>query len=160
LWKINTVKKLILFAFASLVIISCRKDDDDEKEESLILGTWNLTKVQVISGKDNSVISSYLITDCPEKRKYEFFDNQYRMTYFKDSFLVDCDVLETETGEFTYDKNQKYILFNSTFGSNSYSYAVNVNSISTNELQISESGFSYDANVDGIDDKVVRIFNK
>lgn len=153
------MKKLILIALASLSIISCRKDDD-EKEESLIFGTWNLTKIQVISGKDNSVISSYLITDCPEKRKYEFFDNQYKITYFKDSFMVACDVLETENGEFTYDKNQKYILFKSTFGSNNYSYAVNVNSISTNELQISESNFSYDANGDGIDDKEVRVFNK
>jgi len=153
------MKKLILFALASLVIISCRKDDD-EKSEFLIIGTWNLTKIQVVSGKDNSVISSYVISNCPEKRKYEFFDNQYKITYFKDSFLVDCDVLQTENGEFTYDKNQKYILFNATFGSNSYSYAVNVNAISSNELQISESNFSYDANGDGISDKEVKIFNK
>lgn len=157
MWKINTLKKLILIALALLSIISCRKDDD-EKEESLITGTWNLTKIQTISGKDNSIISSYIISDCPDKRKYEFFDNQYKITYFKDSFLVNCDVNEVENGEFTYNKSQKYISFKPTYSQDSY--AINVDAISTNELQISESYFSYDANGDGIDDKEVRVFNK
>ncbi len=153
------MKKLILIALASLSLISCRKDDD-EKEESLILGTWNLTKIQVISGKDNSVLSSVAVIDCPDKRKYEFSDNKYKLTYFKDSFLVHCDVNEIENGEFTYDKNQKYVLFNSTYGQNNYSYGVNVNAITSTELQIYESSFPYDANGDGINDKYVRVFNK
>lgn len=155
--KINTLKKIILIALASLSIISCRKDDD-EKEESLILGTWNLTKIQTISGKDNSIISSHIISDCPDKRKYEFFENQYKITYFKDSFSVNCDVNEVENGEFTYNKSQKYILFKPTYSQDAY--AINVDAISSNELQISESYFSYDANGDGIDDKEIRVFNK
>lgn len=151
------MKKLILIAFASLSIISCRKDDD-EKEESLILGTWNLTKTQIMSGKDNSVLFSEAVTDCPDKRSYIFSENKYTLNIFKDNFVGSCVVDETENGEFTYDENQKKITFKSTLTNNPY--AITVNSVTYNELQLIDSSFGYDANNDGISDKYVMVFNK
>jgi len=157
LLKNNTLKKLILIAFASLSIISCRKDDD-EKEESLILGTWNLTKTQLMSGKDNSVLFSEAVTDCPDKRFYIFSENKYTLNIFKDNFVGSCVVDETENGEFTYDENQKKITFKSTLTNNPY--VITVNSVTNNELQLIDSSFGFDANNDGISDKYVMVFNK
>jgi len=76
LWKINTLKKFILIALASLSIISCR-NDDDEKEEPMIIGTWKTTDYKAISGKDGSVIFSNTIpeTDCIRKSKYTYKEN-------------------------------------------------------------------------------------
>ena len=157
MWKINTLKKIILIALASFFVISCRKDDD-EKREALILGTWNLNKIQIISGKDNSVLFSEAVTDCPDKRTYLFSENQYTLDIFKDNFIGSCVVDETEKGEYTYDEDQKKITFKSTLTNNAY--VVIVNSVTNNELQLTDSSFSYDGNSDGIPDKYVMVFNK
>jgi len=151
------LKKIILIALASFFVISCRKDDD-EKREALILGTWNLNKIQIISGKDNSVLFSEAVTDCPDKRTYLFSENQYTLDIFKDNFIGSCVVDETEKGEYTYDENQKKITFKSTLTNNAY--VVIVNSATNNELQLIDSSFGYDGNSDGIPDKYVMVFNK
>ncbi|WDF48492.1 lipocalin family protein [Chryseobacterium sp. KACC 21268] len=150
------MKKFILIALASLSIISCRKDD--EKEESLILGTWNLTKIQIMSGKDNSVLSSEIISDCPDKMTYLFSDNRYTLTIFKDNFIGSCVVDETENGEFNYNENQREVTFKSTLTGNPY--IIKINSITNNELQLIDSYFGYDANNDGVIDKRVMVFSK
>lgn len=151
------MKKIILIALASFFVISCRKDDD-EKREALILGTWNLNKIQIISGKDNSVLFSEAVTDCPDKRTYLFSENQYTLDIFKDNFIGSCVVDETEKGEYTYDEDQKKITFKSTLTNNAY--VVIVNSVTNNELQLIDSSFGYDGNSDGIPDKYVMVFNK
>ena len=151
------MKKIILIALASFFVISCRKDDD-EKREALILGTWNINKIQIISGKDNSVLFSEAVTDCPDKRTYLFSENQYTLDIFKDNFIGSCVVDETEKGEYTYDENQKKITFKSTLTNNAY--VVIVNSVTNNELQLTDSSFGYDGNSDGIPDKYVMVFNK
>ena len=151
------MKKLLLIALASFFVISCRKDDD-EKREALILGTWNLNKIQIISGKDNSVLFSEAVTDCPDKRTYLFSENQYTLDIFKDNFIGSCVVDETEKGEYTYDENQKKITIKSTLTNNTY--VVIVNSVTNNELQLIDSSFGYDGNSDGIPDKYVMVFNK
>lgn len=151
------MKKIILIALASFFVISCRKDDD-EKREALILGIWNLNKIQIISGKDNSVLFSEAVTDCPDKRTYLFSENQYTLDIFKDNFIGSCVVYETEKGEYTYDENQKKITFKSTLTNNAY--VVIVNSVTNNELQLIDSSFGYDGNSDGIPDKYVMVFNK
>ena len=151
------MKKIILIALASFFVISCRKDDD-EKREALILGTWNINKIQIISGKDNSVLFSEAVTDCPDKRTYLFSENQYTLDIFKDNFIGSCVVDETEKGEYTYDEDQKKITFKSTLTNNAY--VVIVNSVTNNELQLIDSSFGYDGNSDGIPDKYVMVFNK
>jgi hypothetical protein len=151
------LKKIILIALASFFVISCRKDDD-EKQEALILGIWNLNKIQIISGKDNSVLFSEAVTDCPDKRTYLFSENQYTLDIFKDNFIGSCVVDETEKGEYTYDEDQKKITFKSTLTNNAY--VVIVNSVTNNELQLIDSSFGYDGNSDGIPDKYVMVFNK
>lgn len=151
------MKKLLLIALASFFVISCRKDDD-EKREALILGTWNLNKIQIISGKDNSVLFSEAVTDCPDKRTYLFSENQYTLDIFKDNFIGSCVVDVTEKGEYTYDENQKKITIKSTLTNNTY--VVIVNSVTNNELQLIDSSFGYDGNSDGIPDKYVMVFNK
>jgi len=151
------LKKIILIALASFFVISCRKDDD-EKREALISGIWNLNKIQIISGKDNSVLFSEAVTDCPDKRTYLFSENQYTLDIFKDNFIGSCVVDETEKGEYTYDENQKKITIKSTLTNNTY--VVIVNSVTNNELQLIDSSFGYDGNSDGIPDKYVMVFNK
>lgn len=151
------MKKIILIALASFFVISCRKDDD-EKREALISGIWNLNKIQIISGKDNSVLFSEAVTDCPDKRTYLFSENQYTLDIFKDNFIGSCVVDETEKGEYTYDENQKKITIKSTLTNNTY--VVIVNSVTNNELQLIDSSFGYDGNSDGIPDKYVMVFNK
>ncbi|MCD9853153.1 lipocalin family protein [Epilithonimonas sp. JDS] len=151
------MKKLILIALASLSFISCRKDDD-EKDEAMIVGTWNLNKIQIVSGKDSSVLNSEVISDCPDKRTYLFSDHSYTLTIFKDNFIGSCVPDETENGEFNYNVDQKKITFKSTLTQNPY--IMNVNSITHNELQLIDSFFGYDANNDGIIDKRILVFSK
>ncbi|WP_072998970.1 lipocalin-like domain-containing protein [Epilithonimonas mollis] len=151
------MKKLILFTLASLVIISCRKDDD-EKSESMIVGTWTLTKNQVMSGKDNSILFSEAITDCPDKRTYLFSENNYTINSFKDNFTGSCIIDDTENGEFNYDENQKQITFKSTRTNNPYT--LKVNSVTNDELQLINPLYYYDVDNDGINDKFVMVLNK
>lgn len=157
MWKINTVKKLTLLALTSLSIISCKKDDD-EKLKLMINGTWSLTKNQIMSGKDNSILFSEAITDCPEKRSYQFSNYNYTLTFFKDNFVGSCVASGTENGTFSYNDTENKITFKSSRTNNTYS--LNVNSVSGNELQLADSFYGYDANNDGITDKFVLVFNK
>lgn len=150
------MKKLILFALASFLISSCRKDDDDKKSEPIIAGTWMYTKKQLMSGKDNSVLFSEAIIDCPDKRSYQFSGNNYTLTIFKDNFVGSCVIDETENGTFGYDQNK--ITFKSTRTNNEYS--MSVNSLTNEELQLIDPFFGYDANNDGVQDKFVMVFHK
>lgn len=151
------MKKLLIFALISLVIISCRKDDD-EKEDSVILGTWNLTRTQIISGKDNSILISGQVTDCPDKQTYAFSDNIYTVTYFRNDFIGSCVIGETIKGKFSFDEGQKKLTLTSSVTQNPFTY--NIFSITNNELKLIDSYFDYDANNDGIIDIRVTVFNK
>lgn len=154
---INTLKKLTPFLLASLLIISCRKDDD-KKPELMINGTWNLTKNQIMSGKDNSILFSEAITDCPEKRNYQFSNNNYTLTFFKDNFAGSCVAGGKEDGTFSYNNTESKITFKSSRTNNTYS--MNINSMTSTEMQLADPFYGYDVNNDGIADKFVLVLSK
>jgi len=159
LWKINTVKKLILFAFASLVIISCRKDDD-EKSESIITGTWKLIDYRSVSGKDGSVIYSNTIpeNDCKRKSNYNYKNNgKYIGEYFRDPNTGECgNKAFLEEMDYVYNESSKTISYKIDGITQDI---LNVNSLTKTEMQILMND-QMDQDGDGTPDKIFSIYIK
>jgi len=157
--KINTVKKLILFAFASLFIISCRKDDD-EKSESIIIGTWKLIDYRSVSGKDGSVIYSNTIpeNDCKRKSNYNYKNNgKYIGEYFRDPNTGECgNKAFLEEMDYVYNESSKTISYKIDGITQDI---LNVNSLTKTEMQILMND-QMDQDGDGTPDKIFSIYIK
>gem|GEM_PF-729998 len=159
MWKINAVKKFILFALASFVIISCRKDDD-EKEEPMIVGMWKTTDYIVISGKDGSLFVSNSIpaTDCILKSNYIYKSNgKFIAEYFVNPQTGQCgNVGFRQEMDYYYNEPERKI----TFKNDGLTQDVfNIYSLSKAEMQIlAYDKADYDA--DGTPDKLIKIYAK
>lgn len=153
------MKKLILFVFASLSIISCRKDDD-EKPESTIIGTWKLIDYRFVSGKDGSVIYSNTIpeNDCKRKSNYNYKNNgKYVGEYFRDPNTGECgNKAFLEEMDYVYNESSKTISYKIDGITQDI---LNVNSLTKTEMQILVND-QMDQDGDGIFDKILSIYIK
>ena len=153
------MKKLILFAFASLFIISCRKDDD-EKSESIIIGTWKLIDYRSVSGKDGSVIYSNTIpeNDCKRKSNYNYKNNgKYIGEYFRDPNTGECgNKAFLEEMDYVYNESSKTISYKIDGITQDI---LNVNSLTKTEMQILMND-QMDQDGDGTPDKIFSIYIK
>lgn len=157
MWKINTVKKIILIAIASFSIISCRKDDD-EKSESTIIGTWKTIDYRTVSGKDGSIISSNTIpdTDCIRKSNYKYKNNgKFIGEYFRNSQTGECgNTSFYEEMDYSYNEEAKTITYKIDGLTQEI---IKVHSLDKTEMQILVDE-NMDHNSDGIPDKILRIY--
>jgi len=153
------LKKLIVIAFASLSVISCRKDED-EKEESLIVGTWKTTDYIAISGKDGSVIFSNTIpaTDCIRKSNYTYKNTgKFVAEYFTDPQTGQCgNTVFPEEMDYIYNESAKTISYKID---GIIQDLINVYSLSKKEMQILVDD-KMDQDSDGIPDKILKIYTK
>lgn len=155
------MKKLIPFALASLIIISCRKDDDNEETKPSFVGTWKWTKSVVLSGKDNSVISSdpVLSSECESNNSYIYTsDGKFTFKHFT-SVNNTCENSTTLTGDYSYDESNKLLTLKQVINLTQINRSYYLNSFTSNEMQvISEDNKDY--NNDGINDKSITVLMK
>ncbi|GGG63867.1 lipocalin family protein [Epilithonimonas arachidiradicis] len=144
------MKKLILFALASLAIISCRKDDDESKPT--IVGNWKISKSILKFGNGSS--QTYTLDSCESQNNFTLQkDGKMSSVSYGIDFNGNC-VSRTANGTFSYDEQNKRLVM----------YAdevttVEVSSITKNEL-IVISIPSYDNDNDGKEDKLYIYFTK
>lgn len=153
------MKKLLIFALISLVIISCRKDDD-ERSESQIVGTWKLIDQKTISGKDGSVLHSNTIpaSDCIRKSNYIYKNNGIFIgEYFRNSQTGECgNIAYQEEMNYIYNDSEKTIYYKIDGITHDIK---NVYSLTKTEMQILVND-KMDENGDGTPDKILRIYIK
>jgi len=154
------VKKLILFALASLAIISCRKDDDNEETKPSFVGTWKLIDYRFVSGKDGSIIYSNTIpeSDCRKKSNYIYKTNgKFINEFFLNPITGECgNIAFQDEMDYIYNESTKTMTYKADGLTRDI---VTVNSLSKTELQIVVSDKA-DQNSDGIIDKVIGIYIK
>jgi len=145
LWKINTVKKLILFALASLVITSCKKDNDDDTIS--IVGTWKLNKTETKYG--NGTTSLVTPNTC-EAQSFYNFGNDGKLAvkiYYNDN--SSC-LNSSYSGIYSYDSGKKLI----TVTENSSTKTVSVEQLTSSDL-IFVGAEDEDYDSDGKSDKTL-----
>lgn len=101
-------KQLLLFAFSALALTSCEKDDNQGYDLDTIKGEWKISKIEIISGKDNkTVISSQTISGCDAKST-TLFRTDYSVSYTTYTLVgTNCQVSGTGEGTFTYNTDTK-----------------------------------------------------
>lgn len=148
------MKKLLFWAVSAfLILYSCSKDDDSKPT---IVGTWNLSKEMIISGKDGSTLASKAVDACERQSNFVFNADQKAInnTYkIKDN---NCILQSSRTYTYTYDYASKKLTIFYDTGVPPDSYFLNL--LTENELQFIEN--QVDFNNDGIEDKYIRAFNR
>ena len=155
------MKKLLLIALASFFVISCRKDDESEETKPSFVGTWKWTKSVILSGKDNSVISSdpVLSSECESKNSY-VYTSEGKFTFNHFTFANNtCENNTTLAGDYSYDENNKLLTLKQLINLTQINRSYYLNSFTNNEMQvISEDNKDY--NNDGINDKSITVLTK
>ena len=153
------MKKLILFALASLSIISCRKDDD-QKQQPTIVGTWKLIDYRSFSGKDGSIIFSNTIpeNDCRRKSNHTYkIDGKYVGEYFFNPNTGICgNDIFTEEMNYIYNEAEQTITYKID---NLNQDIVKISLLTEKEMHLLVNE-DIDQNSDGIMDKTLSIFVK
>ncbi|MCJ7935547.1 MAG: lipocalin family protein [Chryseobacterium sp.] len=144
-------KQLLLFAFSSLALTSCKDDDVQAYEMDMMKGDWKEVKREVISGKDNkTVLSSSTPQGCDAKNLL-FFRTDFYVSYtaYSGTGGADCQVNGKSEGNFTYDADAK-ILGIKFDKDDTRNYKVDI--LSSTELRIAQQFGNYDQNGDKITD--------
>ncbi len=153
--KINTVKKILILIWASLTVLSCRKDDDEVLSNSLY-GNWKMVNISIYSGKDNSVLSSENIPEgsCKSKNKYAFTEDQFSITYYETK-NNQCEISDTASGEFSYNKSTKQLRLKNHFNF-TYIYSdYTVEYLTNKELHLANEYYDVDENHNAVKNRSV-----
>ena len=143
--------KKILIGILLGVIASCNSDDNTESNESnkSIIGLWNRTKLETISGSDEMTILETDIpeNDCENKDSFEFTsDGKYQSEtyYIKDN---ECMIDNSVSFNYEFNPTTNIIILKNLDGDD----------IANGEIEFVEEGIvliavGEDANGDGVDD--------
>jgi hypothetical protein len=102
--KYLRMKKQITFlAMLAIIAQSCGKEKATAEFTPPISGTWKISKIAKISGKDGNILSSITMTNCNVNNSY---------TFNKDSSVVvstysgsNCDNITNTNGTYDYANN-------------------------------------------------------
>lgn len=101
-------KQLLLFAFSALALTSCEDDDIQAYEMDMMKGDWKISKIEVISGKDNkTVIEDTVPTGCGAKNTYHFRTDFYTKYTAYIGVGADCQINATSEGTYSYNEETK-----------------------------------------------------
>jgi hypothetical protein len=157
LLKFITMKKIYaLIVLTGLFLNSCGKKEEMVEYTPLISGTWKLSKIAVISGKDGNIISSVTAKDCALMNTYDFnLDNSLS---FKIYSGTGCTLTETK-GNYDYQNSPSVnkLVLKLTNPTSTENYIVQ--KISELELQFYSTPLT-DANNDGVLDKTVTYMHR
>lgn len=150
------MKKLLLFAFASTLLISCRKDEDSENIENSLIGTWHPYEWGVKSGKDGTKIQWESNDDCEKKSTLQLKkDGTLSVRDFISKANGTCEDQGTKNGNYTYNESKKELITKVENEQSKYQVIYSTD----NELQLQED-IQYDLNGDGINDPHIIVLRK
>ena len=158
LLKFNSMKKIFtLVVIAGLFMNSCGKKEEMVEYTPMIAGTWKLSKIAVISGKDGIIISSVTAKDCDLMNTYEFKnDNTFE---FKKYSGGGCSTMNSETGNYDYQNSPSINKLVMKFSNQPNPKEYVVQTLTELELQYYSLPLQ-DMNNDGIMDKTVVYMHK
>ncbi len=147
------MKKLILFALASFVISSCRKDDDES--QPTIVGNWKIDKHITRYGNGSTVTD--ILDDCQMKTNITF-SNDGKVSsvgYFKSNESSTNCQIHNSKGTYDYQESKKTITL---VLEEEGIITAEVENLTGNQLTLVVMHHDFDG--DGKDDKLIRIFKK
>ncbi|RKS26058.1 lipocalin-like protein [Flavobacterium endophyticum] len=142
-----------------LAIVSCNKDDDNAKaiESGSVVGMWQYTTAEAVSGSDTTVILTEIITGCSAENRFEMAaDQTFHFVFYENDASdedQDCIIRQETTGTYSYDAGTKIIAF-SRNGTVVESWRLQ--SVTADRLRIIEND-DRDYNNDGILDKEISV---
>ncbi len=152
-------KTLIALTISILILNSCSdfNDNNNNSNESSFVGIWKNVKVEIISGKDNSVISTSMVTGCETSNTFEFTsDKKFTFKLYRSLNNNPCELAETPTGIYSYNTILKVLTYK--YSDNTIENIL-VNSITNSEL-VTVENLDIDYDGDGIIDKEFQYLNK
>lgn len=112
---------IIFLAITALFFIDCKKDESTEPEDSGLVGTWNLTKLTVVSEGEPMVLTGDILSQMGAYWILKFkSDNTFESNYKLEAGP------EYETGTWSASGNELSITFDSG-GSETFDYTLSGN---------------------------------
>ncbi|MDO4763551.1 MAG: lipocalin family protein [Flavobacteriaceae bacterium] len=155
------MKKTFLLLLAMLSLLACKRDEGNQKpkpnptpqQELSLVGKWQLEKIIIYSGKDNSILEEIQTDECTKKTTYEFTQNGKYFFKIYTGKVENCQKQEEE-GEFSIDASHKKLkLKNNDRTSDNPIFSLSENEFSVLVLQ-------GDHNNDGVADNLVEVMKK
>lgn len=148
------MKKLIIALTMMVTLASCKKKEIDSLARTIV-GTWRLTAMFTLSGKDNSILATRNYTDCEKATDYIFDpDGTYTITYVQ-KVSDNCDQTPFSV-KGTYNYNPVTKKLNTTL--DTHKTEINVLMISQFEMRYGIP--TEDENGDGIKDILAIVHNR
>ncbi|WP_160136952.1 lipocalin family protein [Chryseobacterium sp. c4a] len=148
-------KQLLLFAFSTLALTSCKDDNLRAYEMDIMKGDWKEVKTEIISGKDNKTVLKTILPEGCSAKNTLFFKTDFSTTYTAYDGNPDgtnCQIAAKNEGKYTYDADSK-ILNIQLSGEDAGDMKFKVDMLTAQELRLAPQYGNYD--VDG--DKVIDI---
>lgn len=144
------LKKLLLLTVTILTVTSCRNDDaNDSSTGNQIKGKWNYNKTVIISGNNQSILSSTIANSCEKKSYFEFTDDKVTEYYYQ---LNNNQCILDYSGTSLYHIDSNNILYYEDNAS------MKIESLNNSELVFQVDLYDYDG--DGKKDKFLEYYQK
>ncbi|MDR6920308.1 MULTISPECIES: lipocalin family protein [Chryseobacterium] len=143
-------KRLLLFAFSALALTSCNDDNMEAYELEMMSGDWKVSKIEIISGKDNkTVIKTEVPTGCMANNTLYFRSDHYISYTAYSGTGLECTPNAKNDGEFTYNQESKLL---STKFKNDDEKWYRVEVLTSQDLKVAQLFGASDQNDDEVDD--------
>lgn len=143
-------KQLLLFAFSALALTSCKDDNIEAYELEMMSGDWKVSKIEIISGKDNkTVLQTDTPSDCQAKDILHFRSDYYTSYTYYSAIGLECQISGKTEGKFTYTEESKLMSIKNDNDTEKW-YRVEV--LTSQDLKLAQLFGTFDQNGDGTDD--------
>ncbi|MDO4763552.1 MAG: lipocalin family protein [Flavobacteriaceae bacterium] len=162
------MKKTFLLLLAMLSLLACKRDEGNQKpkpnptpqQELSLVGKWQLEKIIIYSGKDNSILEEIQTDECTKKTTYEFTqEGDFIFIMYRNNDNK-C-VKEELNHKYFYNASEKKIAHTPPHlnpKDNADASIINVVALSKNELSLTFHIRDY--NNDGVNDKLVETYKR
>jgi hypothetical protein len=151
-------KQLLLFAFSALALNSCNDDNIEAYELEMMSGDWKVTKIEIISGKDNkTVISTETPSGCEAKNTLHFRTDYFTSYTSYSGTGLECSESGKTEGKYTYSEESKLLGIKYD---NDTERAYRVEILTNQDLKIAQLFGAVDVNGDEIADVTYTTYKK
>ncbi|KXH81290.1 lipocalin-like domain-containing protein [Chryseobacterium kwangjuense] len=145
-------KQLLLFAFSALALTSCKDDNIEAYELEMMSGDWKISKIEIISGKDNkTVLKTELPSECEAKNILHFRTDYYTSLTYYSKVGLECQMAGKTEGTYTYTEESKLMSIKNTNDTERW-YRVEV--LTSKDMKLAQLFGAYDYNDDDTDDLI------